>query len=352
MNERWSEARANDWYAAQPWLVGCNFIPSNAVNQLELWQAETFDPETIARELGWAADLGMNTVRVYLHDLLWADDAAGFLGRVDHFLSLAHERGIRTLLVLFDDCWHDAPRLGPQPEPTPGVHNSRWVMSPGSAAIRDKREWPRLEAYVRGVMRRFGGDERVLMWDIYNEVGNRFMPNMNLPAWRRLPHRAWTYMRHVLLRSPSLDLMDAAFAWARAEQPEQPLTASVYYPFPKINRAVLAQSDVITFHNYEDVAHLERLIARLKARGRPLICTEWLARNADSLVETHLEVFQREQVGCYNWGFVAGKTQTIYGWEEVGTGEPAVWFHDLLRPDGTPYRAHETSLIKRLTQPR
>ena len=50
--ERWSAQQADDWYAGQPWLVGCNYTPRTAINQLEFWQAETFDPRTIDEELG------------------------------------------------------------------------------------------------------------------------------------------------------------------------------------------------------------------------------------------------------------------------------------------------------------
>ncbi len=347
---RWTAARAWEWYEEQPWLVGCNFIPSTAVNQLEMWQEETFDPETIDRELGWAADIGFNTVRVYLHDLVWKTDPNGFRSRIDRYLEVATSHGIRTMLVLFDDCWHDDPRPGPQPDPVPGVHGSRWAMSPGSAAVEDRRQWPRLRSYVEGVVATFGRDERVLAWDVYNEVGNRFMADMSAPRYRRLPSHVRTYVRHVLRRSPSLDLMDAAFGWARSVRPAQPLTSSVYYPFPKINRAVLAQSDVVTFHNYEGPEALEKQISDLKAHGRPVICTEWLARDSGSRFDTHLPIFRRENVGCYNWGLVSGKNQTIYGWEHRGgTEEPAVWHHDILRADGTPYDAGETYLIRQLT---
>src|SRR5882757_7505005 len=116
---RWAPKRAQTWYDSQPWLVGANFVPSTAINQLEMWQAETFDPATIERELGWAAGLGMNVMRVYLHDLLWAHDAAGFGERIDRYLAIAARYGIRTLFVLFDDCWRDEFALGPQPAPKP-----------------------------------------------------------------------------------------------------------------------------------------------------------------------------------------------------------------------------------------
>jgi hypothetical protein len=84
--ERWTPERAHEWYAAQAWLVGCNFAPSTAINQLEMWQAETFDPETIDRELGWAKSIGFNTVRVFLHELPWQEDRVGYFERVDTFL--------------------------------------------------------------------------------------------------------------------------------------------------------------------------------------------------------------------------------------------------------------------------
>ena len=88
-NERWSETEANAWYDAQPWRVGCNFVPSTAINQLEFWSADSFDAPTLERELGWAHDVGFDTLRVYLHDLAWTQDPTGFLDRLDHFLGLA-----------------------------------------------------------------------------------------------------------------------------------------------------------------------------------------------------------------------------------------------------------------------
>ena len=101
-DQPWTTARANQWYSQQPWLVGSNFIPSTAINQLEMWQAASFDLPTIDRELGWAESLGMNTMRVFLHDLLWQQDSAGFLKRMDQFLAVADKHHIRIMFVLFD----------------------------------------------------------------------------------------------------------------------------------------------------------------------------------------------------------------------------------------------------------
>jgi endo-1,4-beta-mannosidase len=200
---RWTAENANGWYQRQPWLVGCNFTPSTAINQLEMWQAATFDPDTIGRELGWAAGIGMNAVRVYLHDLVWQADAEGFKRRIDRYLALAARKGIQTLFVLFDDCWNMDPKLGKQPEPLPGVHNSGWMQSPGSKVVTDPGGWARLESYVKDVLAAFAADERILMWDLYNEPGNNGLGDR------------------------SLALLQAAFGWARAARPQQPLTAGV-----------------------------------------------------------------------------------------------------------------------------
>ncbi|MGA2859569.1 MAG: hypothetical protein ABSE40_22090 [Candidatus Sulfotelmatobacter sp.] len=149
---RWTEQEAARWYQQQPWLVGSNFIPKDAINELEMWQADSFDPQEIDQELGWAEGLGMNTMRVFLHDLLWQQDPEGLKKRLDQFLSIASKHHIRPLLVLFDSCWDPNPKLGPQHPPIPGVHNSGWVQSPGPAAVQDSSQYPRLQAYVLGVV--------------------------------------------------------------------------------------------------------------------------------------------------------------------------------------------------------
>lgn len=330
----WTLEQANAWYAQQPWLVGCNFIPSNAINQLEMWQEDTFDLTTIERELGWAVGIGMNTARVYLHDLLW-QDPNGFSRRINQFLDVATRLGIRPMFVLFDDCWNSQAKPGKQPEPKPGVHNSGWLQSPGVHAVNDPTQWPRLERYVKALLRRFGQDERILLWDLYNEPGNNNQGAKSLPLLRE------------------------TFAWAREVNPTQPLTAGVWFDNRALNEFQLAASDVITFHNYNDADSLVRQIDALRQYGRPLICTEWLrrsggftngnARTGSSRVQTHLSIFKQYNVGCINWGLVSGKTQTIYAWGTPADGvEPAVWFHDLFRPDGTPFDAEEIAIFRRL----
>ncbi len=170
--ERWTEAQANAWYAQQPWPVGANFLPSTAINQLEMWQAESFDPATIDRELGWAEGIGMNTMRVFLHNLLWEQDPKGFQHRIDAFLTIAARHHIRPIFVLFDSCWDPFPKLGPQHPPIPGVHNSGWVQAPGVVILSDPAQYPRLESYVKGVVGAFANDPRILAWDLWNEPDN------------------------------------------------------------------------------------------------------------------------------------------------------------------------------------
>ena len=323
---RWTARRARAWDGRQPWRVGCNFIPRTAVNQLETWQADSFDPVTIEQELAWAAELGMNLARVYLHDLAWVDDASGFKSRLDRFLQLAARQRIGTMPVIFDDCWNANPRAGQQPAPIPGVHNSGWLQSPGAAAVNDPGSWPRLERYVRDLLDSFGQDDRIFAWDLYNEPGNSQQAERSLPFLR------------------------AAFKWARAAAPEQPLTSGLWSANVDVSAFQAGASDIISFHNYENDAHLGEQIAHLRGYNRPLLCTEWL-RRGHSDVAACLPIFQREGVHCCNWGLVAGKTQTIYPWGSVGgEPEPAVWFHDLLRPDGLPFDPEEIRLFRSLTR--
>jgi hypothetical protein len=324
---RWSVEKANTWYAAQPWRVGANFIPSTAINQLEMWQADTFDPKTIDRELGLAQGIGMNTMRVYLHNLPWEEDAAGFQKRIGEYLALADKRGIKTIFVLFDSCWNDKPQSGKQPEPKPGVHNSGWVRAPGTERLFDARKWAGLEAFVKGVVAAFKDDARVLAWDVFNEPSNSGYMDAAMP------------------------LLGAAFDWARAAAPSQPITAGLWHDHPPSNALMLARSDVITFHDYDPPDKLEAQIVRLQAEKRPLICTEYMARTRDCTFESCLPVLKKHKVGAINWGLVKGKTNTIYAWNapRPDGSEPPVWFHDIFRPDGTPFSAKEVAFLKTMT---
>jgi hypothetical protein len=345
---RWSEEKANAWYARQPWLIGSNYIPKSAINQLEMWQEATFDPSEIDKELNWAEALGMNTMRVFLHDLLWQQDAAGFRRRIDQFLTIAARHHIRPLLVIFDSCWDPLPHLGPQHPPTPGIHNSGWVQSPGSTGLADPGQYPRLQAYVHGVVGAFATDDRILGWDVWNEPGCDAL---------------WVYPGGELRDKAAhvKTLLPQAFAWAREANPTQPLTSGVWDVDTSPDGATLGdlqqiqvrESDIITFHNYSWPEYFKSEVRWLRQYHRPVICTEYMARSVGSTFDTVLPIAKQEGVGVINWGFVAGKTQTYLPWDSwrhpYVVDQPSVWFHEVLRSDGTPYRQAEVNLIRQLT---
>ena len=325
---RWSVEKANQWYSRQPWLVGANFIPSTAINQLEMWQAETFDPVTIDRELGYGEKIGMNTMRVFLHNLPYEQDAAGYTQRIEEYLTIADRHHIKTIFVLFDSCWNDNPKLGKQPAPKPGIHNSGWVRAPGTRRLFDSRTWDGLEKYTTNILKTFGSDPRVLAWDLFNEPSNSGYLDAAVP------------------------LLRATFIWARAANPQQPLTVGYWNDHPLSNQVISDNSDVVTFHNYDTADKLEAQIGELQKMQRPLICTEYMARTRGSLFETSLPVFKKYRVGAINWGLVKGKTNTIFAWDKPmpNVAEPAVWFHDIFRPDGTVFSQKEIDFIKAITK--
>lgn len=344
---RWTPAAAADWYAKQPWLVGSNYIPSTAINELEMWQADTFDPQRIDTELGWAQGLGMNTMRVFLHDLLWEQDPAGFKKRIDTFLRIANKHKIRPMFVLFDSCWDPAPKLGKQRAPRPGVHNSGWVQSPGADALKDPSQYPRLEAYVKGVVGAFANDKRILAWDIWNEPDNA---NGSSYGKIEAPNKAKLVLK----------VLPQAFAWARWAHPIQPLTSGVWKgdwstpdKLDAMERVQLESSDVISFHNYDKPSEFEKRILWLRQYGRPILCTEYMARGNGSTFQGTLPVAKKYKVAAYNWGLVAGKTQTYLPWDSwqhpYTDRKPAVWFHEVFRTDGQPYRPAEVEFIRKIT---
>jgi hypothetical protein len=345
--QRWTEAKANAWYAAQPWPVGANFLPSTAINELEMWQADTFDPTTIDRELGWAEGIGMNTMRVFLHNLLWEQDPKGFQQRMDTFLSIAAKHHIKPVFVLFDSCWDPNPKLGPQHPPIPGVHNSGWVQAPGIVILRDPTQYPRLESYVKGVVGAFANDPRILAWDVWNEPDN----GNDVTYINGDPRNKTDII---------LGLMPQVFAWARTVHPTQPLTSGMWQgdwssleTMTPMSRIQVQESDVISFHNYAWPEEFEKRVTDLEKFHRPLICTEYMARGAGSTFDTVLPVAHKHRVGAINWGLVLGKSQTNLPWDSwqhpyINT-QPTIWFHEVFYPDGKPYREREVEIIRSLT---
>lgn len=343
--EMWTKKRARAWYDAQPWMVGCNFAPSYAINQLEMWQVDTFDPAAIDAEFALAASIGMNAVRIYLHDLLWDQDRGGFLDRIDTVLALADGRGIRVLLVLFDSCWDPDPALGAQRAPRDGVHNSGWVQSPGMAALADASQRPRLADYVRGIVGHFANDPRVLGWDIWNEPDNG-------PDVANTDPAKWAHKSALVL-----PVMLEAFAWARSVAPSQPLTSAIWFGdwsspdnLSPLQRTQLENSDVVSFHNYGSAGDFVRRVRWLKAWRRPILCTEFMARPAGSTFEAILPVARKHRIAAFCWGLVRGKTQTHLPWDNwiapLADFPKEAWFHDIFDVDGTPHDEAEVEFIR------
>lgn len=343
---RWTPEQADLWCARHPTPLGCNYLPADAVNQLEMWQAPTFDLQRIDLELGWAEGLGLNAMRVFLHDIAWREDPQGFLDRVDQFLGVAHRHHITVLFVVFDAVWNPLPHAGPQPAPTPGVHNSQWVQSPGVVLLTDGAAHGELEAYVKTLLTRFRDDPRILGWDLFNEPDN---DNKRSYSTQETPDKS----------AYSLILLREAFAWAREVGPSQPLTAGVWHgdwdlgaaDTSPVTRFELENSDVISYHCYDPLPEMKRRVAELRLLGRPLWCTEYMARPKGSRFQTILPFLYPEGIGAFSWGFVAGKSQTRFAWDTWKSpekGEPDPWFHDILRQDGTPYDPAEVEFLRSL----
>ncbi len=350
--DRWTAEEANAWYAKQPWLVGCNFSPSTAINQLEMWQADSFDPETIDRELGWAADIGFTSIRVYLHNLLWDQDSKGLLKRIDKFLEIAEKHGINVMLVPLDGVWDPQPKLGKQPAPRPHVHNSGWLQSPGAKLLGDPARHDELKPYIVGLIRHYRNDKRVVAWDLFNEPDN---PNRN--SYGRDGFK--TELPENVKEEMATKLLAKLFVWAREAGATQPLTAGVWRGdwssddnLTAYNKLMLEESDIISFHCYGPPQDMKNRVAQLLRFGRPMLCTEYMSRGSSSTFDPIMGYLKENNVAAYNWGLVDGKTQTAYPWatwQEQFTAKPDLWFHEIFWADGRPYDAKETAYIKSLT---
>jgi len=323
---RWDEQRIWTWYDSIGTMKGVNYIPRTAVNSVEMWMENSFDPETIDEELGWAKGVGYTCIRVQLQFVVWQQDQEGFLDRVDQLLSLARQHALRVVLVLFDDLnlAGKPPRLGKQPDPVPGVYNSRWVPSPATEAVSDRSQWPGLEQYVKEVMGKFRRDSRVLYWDLYNTAGNNGLNEETLP------------------------LMDQTFNWARSMDASQPLAVA---PWREFNSAMAARklerSDLITFQSFDNVESIEARLLLLQRYQRPIICSDWLMRQVGNDFEQILPLFSVYQVGWFNQGLVSGKTQRqLQEARFRSEKDPDLWQQDVLHEDGSPYSRKEVELIQ------
>lgn len=327
-NGRWSKEKAWQWYNSQPWFCGVNYIPANAINYTAMWDKTSFSPKVIDKELSLMKSLKMNCVRVVMQYAVYADDPKYFIKTLDKFLSICQKNDIKAMLIFFDDCTFGVntdPVIGKQPEPLEGWYAWAWSPSPGYSMVVDERTHYKLEKYVKGVMKHFANDNRIMAWDLYNEPTNTTMPERSLP------------------------LLYKVFKWAREINPSQPITSCIWNSNKKVNDFLSENSDIITFHCYSDSIHTLEFTKRMLEFGRPVICTEWMNRPAKSYYSTILPIFKENNVGSMSWGLVNGKDQTNLPWghrPEMGkyTGE---WQHDLFKGDYTPYDQKDIETIKK-----
>lgn len=348
LTHRWTESKAQEWFDKNGWVAGCNYIPANAINQLEMWQEDTFSPHLINKELKMAASLGFNTIRVFLHQLVWQENPNAYLHRIDSFLSIAYRHGIKTMLVLFDSVWDPFPKLGKQPEPKINVHNSGWVQCPGYDILNDPSRYDELHSYVNGIVSYFKNDERVLIWDLFNEPDN-----MNITSYKDDDYEHHKAELSMLLLKKTIN-------WVRVINPDQPITMAPWKEdwssddaMTALDNYMFTHSDIISFHCYENKADMEKRILALKRFNRPMLCTEYMARPFESTFQEILSLLKKYDVGAYSWGLVEGKTQTHCPWDSWNTKyehEPSLWFHDIFRKNGEPYINEEVEFLKAITK--
>ncbi len=333
VRKQWTPEQAWEWYKMQPWLCGLNYIPATCINSMEMWQEETFDLAYMDKELTLAEDIGFNCLRVFVNYLAWEMDSDGIKERMDQFMEICKNHEMRVMWCLFDDCaFGDMvdPVAGIQPGMVDGWYAYGWTPSPGHSMVYDTTSYARLETYVKDVIGYFRNDERVLLWDVYNE-----------------PKRADKF--------PEDDpLLARVMKWTWAANPVQPITTSFWgwsldNSENTRNKLIAGYNDISGFHTYSDSAETAKHVRELKQYyNRPVIVTEWLNRPIGSRPETHLPIFLEERIGCIHWGLVNGKTQTHYPWgHKTGDAEPepGMWQHDLFHKDFTAYSIEENRLF-------
>lgn len=351
---KWSKEKAWNWYNAQPWIRGCNYMSADCANRIDQWQEYGFEKrfDTTKRELALMADMGYNSIRIIPEFVVWEKEHDGFMCRFERYIQLAAENGMSCMVVLGNDCCPPKEealkrlRLGEQHVDW-GYHGGRKVSQHGrfeghGYSVLDDLEFAeRYYEFVTEIVKKYKNDSRIIIWDVFNEPGNSGRGMLSLPHFKKF------------------------FEIIREINPIQPLTAAIWScdegdfdNMPEIERFCLENSDIISYHNYKSYEKNIVEIKRLKKLERPIINTEWLNRCAGNSVELMFPLFYLENIGCYNWGFVAGKYQTYEPWNGVWDEykeNPAAysdfdftkWLHDLYRPGHRPYNPREIELIKK-----
>ncbi len=352
MSYQWTKERIWEWYDARPWIRGCNYMPSDAISNIDMWQGLHFEErfETAKAELRLAADTGFNAIRIFLSYIVWKEEHDSFMERFERFLTLMDSFGIQAVVCLGDDC--QVPRDNPYSREHCGEQKFEWGYhggrknsqhstrndEPGYWLIDDEPEL--VYSWVQEIIGRYKDDNRILIWDLYNEPGNCKREQLTIPHLKRF------------------------FEIAREIDPIQPLTAGVWTISEKeeelyeVEQFALEHSDIVSYHKYSPYMINVQVIRKLKKYGRPIINTEWLGRVLGNSLEENFPLFYVEKIGCFNWGFVAGKYQGHEPWnttwEQYYDGietnvDFTKWFHDLYRSNFRPYNPKEIEIIRTLT---
>jgi hypothetical protein len=292
--------------------------------------------------------------------VLFEHDAQGLTRRVNEFLKIAAKHGFATMLCPLDDCEFSGKEAhaGPQPEPVEGLHNSQAVGSPGRRIVCDPSQWHRVEKYVRYVARTWGKDKRILLLDVYNEPGNPYIYSKE---------GTHVYEDEKLFDECAYSLMEKVFEWVRLERPSVPLTASAWHmPDPffdtsdviplghRIDQRAMQLSDVISIHAYCEPMRLQSILTDIARFGKPILLTEWMARQISSTFDTSLPTLKELKVGAYQWGLVKGKSQTWLPWPHIAhkyENDPT-WWHDVLDAEGNFHSEKEAEVFRSVLYPR
>ena len=350
--KRWREKQAWEWYNSRPWIRGCNYMSASCANRIDQWQGLHFDEylEETEKELSLMRDLGFNSVRLILEYVVWEKEHDEFLKRFERYIALLDKYGISCTIVLANDCMPPKTELWKMPDVGEqhydwGYHGGRKHSQHGRHNcpaphyyFDDEALCEKYFEMVKEIVTIYKDDPRILMWDLFNEPGNSNREGITMPYLVRM------------------------FETVRKINPSQPLTVAAWWFDPKdfhtseLNQYALENSDIITYHNYSTYEEHIRVIKHLKSYNRPIINTEWLARCTGNTVFDNFPLFYLENIGCYNWGFVAGKYQTYepyeghWQWYNDDKNAPidfTKWFHDLYRPSHKPYDPKETELIRK-----
>ena len=357
MGTKWSEEKVWKWYNQRPWIRGCNFMSSDCANRADQWQEYGFEErfETTKRELKLVKETGFNSIRIIPEFIVWLKEHNGFMERFERYIEEAHKNGISCMVVLGNDCMPPKEEalkrmnLGEQHVDW-GYHGGRKVSQHGvingaGYSLLDEPEYAeKYYEFVREIVTKYKDDERIIIWDVFNEPGNSNRKSMSLPHMMKF------------------------FEIIRNIDPIQPLTVGIWSQtinfdnLLDIEKIGLENSDIITYHNYNNYENNIEEMHLLKKLGRPVINTEWLARCCKNTVEEMFPLYFLEKIGCYCWGFVAGKYQTYephnsvwYNYKDNPDAylnwdfDFSKWFHDLYRPSLNPYVPKEIYLIKKFS---